>query len=95
MKTRDKTCHMTAGAKKYLLNHSKEIQNALNRFISGDFGDTTDRPSNDLIRDFGSYQLAFGTLWIISYNIFTNRDFITLLLPCEFDGPKYQKSQPL
>ena len=95
MKTRDKTCHMTAGAKKYLLNHSKEIQNALNRFISGDFGKGEEKPPNGLIKEFGSYELSFGTLWIISYNIFTNRDFITLLLPCEFEGPKYQNPQPL
>ena len=86
MKTKDKTCHMTAGAKKYLLNYSKEIRNALVRFQSGDFGDTQGRPSNELIKDFGSYELPFGTLWIISYNLFTNRDFITLLLPSEFEG---------
>lgn len=86
MATRDKTCHMTARVKCKLLNHSKEIRNALERFQGGDFGDTQCRPSNELIRDFGSYQLSFGTLWIISYNLFTNRDFITLLMPCEYEG---------
>lgn len=89
-------CHMTAGIKRLLLNteRSKEIRNALDRFQGGDFGRVSERPSNDLIKDFGSYELSFGTLWIISYEFFADRDFITLLLPGEYDGPKLQNSQP-
>ena len=85
---------MTAGVKCKLLNHSKEIKGALERFLDGDFGTSSDefRPDYDLIKDFGRYELTFGTLWIISYNIFTNREFITLLLPSEFEGPKYLNS---
>lgn len=86
MATRDKTCYMTAAVKKHLLKHSEEIRNALESFQSGDFGSSAGRPSNDLIKDFGSYELSFGTMWIISYDIFTNRDFITLLLPEEYEG---------
>ena len=79
---------MTAGVKCKLLNHSKEIKSALERFLDGDFGTSSQecRPDYDLIKDFGVYCLTFGTHWIISYNIFTNREFITLLLPSEFDG---------
>lgn len=93
---KDKTCYMTAGVKSLLLNkdHSEEVRNALERFQGGDYGKVSDRPSNDLIDRFGSFELSFGTLWIISYDLFTNRDFITLLLPGEFDGPKLQNSQP-
>ena len=84
---RDKTCHMTARVKKLLLNtkHSNEIRNALKRFQEEDYGDASEKPDNSLIREFGSYELAFGTLWIINYNLFTNRDFITLLLPEEYE----------
>ena len=85
---KDKTCHMTARIKRLLLNteYSKEIKNALERFQDGDFGTSSEGPSNDLIKDFGSYDLTFGTLWIINYDLFANRDFITLLLPCEYEG---------
>ena len=80
------TVYMTAGVKKYLLNHSEEIKRVLNLFQSGEYGKSSDRPSNDLIRNFGSYhQLSFGTLWIISYNLFSDREFITLLLPNEYE----------
>lgn len=84
MATRDKTVYMTAGAKKYLLKHSEELHRALNSFLAGEFGTSPDKPQNELIQDFGAYSLSFGTLWIISYHLFTNRDFITLLLPCEY-----------
>lgn len=97
MKThsREATCHMTAGIKRLLLNteRSKEIRNALERFQGGYFGRVSERPSNDLIKDFGSYQLSFGTLWIISYGFFADRDFITLLLPEEYEErDEYGKS---
>ena len=91
--TKDKTCYMTAGVKRCLLNHSEDIQNALERFQRGDFGTRPQKPQNELIIDFGSYELTFGTLWIISYKLFTNRDFITLLLPSEMDG-ELQNGQP-
>lgn len=87
------TVYMTAGIKCKLLRYSEEIQNALKRFREGDFGSSSDRPSNDLITGFGCYELTFGTLWIINYDLFTNRDFITLLLPEEFEAPKLQNSQ--
>lgn len=87
------TVYMTAGIKKHLLRHSEEIRNALNRFKSGDYGDLSERLINSLIDKIGSYELSFGTLWIISYGFFSDRDFITLLLPEEFDGLKYQNSQ--
>lgn len=79
---------MTAGVKRLLLNkgHSEEVRKALERFQGGDYGKVSDRPSNDLIKGFGSYSLSFGTLWIISYDFFADREFITLLLPIEFEG---------
>lgn len=80
--------YMTAGIKKYLLRHSEEIRNALNQFKSGDYGSGSERPDNSLIDKFGCYELSFGTLWIINYNFFSSREFITLLLPNEFDGLK-------
>ena len=82
---RKQTIYMTAGVKKYLANHSEEIKTALKRFQGGDFGTRSGRPTNELISDFGSYDMTFGELWIISYNLFTNRDFITLLLPEEYE----------
>lgn len=85
MNSRKKTVYMTAGIKNKLLNHSEEIRNALERFRGGDFGRSSCKPQNDLIREFGSYELSFGTLWIINFNLFTNRDFITLLLPEEYE----------
>ena len=42
-------------------------------------------PNNELIKHFGSYELSFGTIWIISYHLFRSRDFITLLLPEEYE----------
>ena len=87
------TVYMTAGIKKQLLKHSEEIRNALNRFKSGDYGNLSEVPINSLIDKFGSYELSFGTIWIISYNFFSDRDFVTLLLPCEFEGTKHQNSQ--
>ena len=86
------TVYMTAGIKKQLLKHSEEIRNALNRFKSGDFGNLSEKVINTLIDKFGSYELSFGTVWIINYNFFSDRDFITLLLPEEFEGEKYQNS---
>lgn len=86
MATKEKTCYMTAGTKKYLLKHSEAIQNALKEFQQGNFGNVEEKPQNELIKEFGSYQLAFGTLWIISYYLFTSREFITLLLPNEYEG---------
>lgn len=82
---KDLTIYPTETVKNLYPNHSEEIQKALKRFRGGDFGTGAGRPPNDLIRDFGSYELSFGTLWIISYNLFTNRDFITLLLPEEYE----------
>ena len=82
---KDKTYYATAGVQRYLSNHSEDIHNALDRFKNGDFGSSPEKPRNELIKDFGSYELSFGTLWIISYKLFTNRDFITLLLPSEMD----------
>lgn len=82
---RKQTIYTTPEVKKHLANHSEEINTALDRFLGGDFGTSSARPPNDLIRDFGCYQLSFGELWIISYNLFTNRDFITLLLPEEYE----------
>lgn len=77
---------MTAGVKKYLLKHSEPIQNALKEFQCGNFGNVEEKPQNELIKEFGAYKLSFGTLWIISYHLFSSRDFITLLLPCEYEG---------
>lgn len=77
--------YMTAGIKRHLLKHSQEIKSALERFRSGDFGTSSCRPNNELIKDFGVYELTFETLWIISYHLFSNRDFITLLLPEEYE----------
>lgn len=88
------TVYMTAGIKKQLLKHSEEIRNALNRFKSGDYGDSSETLINSLIDKIGSYELSFGTIWIINYNFFSDRDFITLLLPEEFEGEKHQNSQP-
>ena len=79
------TVYMTAGIKRYLLKCSEEIQNALRRFRNGDMGKSSDKPENSLINDFGSYELSFGTLWIINYGLFSGRDFITLLLPDEYE----------
>ena len=90
MAARDKTVYMTAGAKKQLLKHSESIQNALKEFQRGNYGNVEEKPQNSLIKDFGCYELAFGTLWIISYHLFTSIDFITLLLPEEFEGEKLQ-----
>ena len=77
---------MTPGVKKHVPNHSEEIHKALAKFNSGEFGTSSHRPSNELIREFGSYELSFGTMWIISYNLFSEREFITLLLPNEYEG---------
>lgn len=77
--------YMTAGIKKYLLRHSGEIRKALDMFRSGEFGSSSEKPNNSLIADFGSYELSFGTIWIISYNLFSEREFITLLLPEEYE----------
>ena len=76
---------MTAGIKRHLLKCSEEIQNALRQFRNGDMGKSSDMPENSLIIEFGSYELTFGTLWIINYGLFSGRDFITLLLPKEYD----------
>lgn len=82
------TVHMTPGIKKRLLNekHSEEIRKALDRFRTGDIESTTGKPDNSLIDSFGRYELSFGTVWIISYHLFSSRDFITLLLPSEYEG---------
>lgn len=85
MATIEKTCYMTAGVKKYLLKHSEAVQNALKDFLAGNYGKVEEKPENGLIKDFGSFELAFGTLWIINYTLFSDRDFITLLLPCEYE----------
>lgn len=79
------TCYMTAGIKGKLLNHSKEIQNALNRFKAGDFGSSSQAPKNERIKEFGSYETSFGTMWVINYKLFRDRDFITVLLPDEYE----------
>lgn len=88
------TVYMTAGIKKQLLKYSEEIRNALNRFKSGDYGRCSEKPNNSMIDTFGMYELSFGTIWIINYNFFSDRDFITMLLPDEFEGEKHQNSQP-
>lgn len=85
MATLEKTCYMTAGVKKCLLKHSEAVQNALKEFQRGNFGNVEEKPSNGLIKTFGCYELGFGTLWIINYALFSDRDFITLLLPCEYE----------
>lgn len=87
------TVYMTAGIKKYLLRHSEEIRNAISRFENGECGSGSEIPNNSHIEKFGSYEMSFGTLWIINYNLFADRDFITLLLPKEYDGEKYQNAQ--
>lgn len=79
------TCYMTEGIKYKALDHSEEIQNALEQFKSGAFGSGSQVPKNELIKHFGSYELSFGTIWIISYNLFRSREFITLLLPEEYE----------
>lgn len=84
---------MTAGSKRNLLKHSEEIKKALERFRGGDFGTSSGKPHNELIKDFGSYELPFGTLWIISYHLFSNRDFITLLLPEEYERGDYHETE--
>lgn len=76
---------MTAGSKRHLLKHSEEIKRSLERFRAGDFGTSSCRPHNELIKDFGCYELDFGTILIISYKLFTNRDFITILLKEEYE----------
>lgn len=78
--------YKTEGVRVLYQYHSEDIRKALERFISGDFGSSAGRPSNELIRDFGCYQLEFGMIFIISYKFFTNRDFITILLKEEYDG---------
>ena len=86
MATIEKTCYMTAGVKKYLLKHSEAVQNALKEFQCGNYGNVEEKPTNGLIKAFGCYNLPFGALWIINYTLFSDRDFITLLLPCEYEG---------
>ena len=86
MATIEITCYMTAGVKKHLLKHSAAVKLALEEFQQGNFGKVEEKPQNELIQDFGAYELSFGTLWIISYHLFSSRDFITLLLPCEYEG---------
>lgn len=85
MRKTDTTYYMTAGVKSKLLNHSEDIQNALERFRNGDYGENIAKPENALITASGAYEMPFGTLWIINYDLFRNRDFITLLLPEEYD----------
>lgn len=79
------TVYMTAYVKKYLLRYSEEIRNALNQFRHGEYGNVSEKPTTSLIDRFGSYELPFGTVWIIDYKLFSDRDFITVLLPCEYD----------
>ena len=81
----EKTFYKTAGIEKLYQSHRTEIRNAVKRFLSGDFGSGSQVPRNDLIKNFGCYKLSFGTIWIINYKLFRNRDFITLLLPEEYE----------
>lgn len=81
----ERTFYKTEGIEKLYQIHREEIRNAVNMFLSGDFGSGSQAPGNDLIRNFGSYDVSFGTLWIISYNLFSSREFITLLLPEEYE----------
>lgn len=78
------TVYMTAGVKRYLLKHSEDIQNALRRFRKHDCDTEEGKPDNDLIAEFGAYQMPFGTVWIINYDLFSGQDFITVLLPKEY-----------
>lgn len=78
------TVYMTAGIKRYLLKHSEEIQNALRRFRKNDYDSEDGKPDNDLLVEFGAYELPFGTIWIINYDLFSGQDFITVLLPKEY-----------
>ena len=79
------TVYMTAGIKRHLLKCSEEIQNALRQFRNGDMGKSSDKPANSLITEFGSYELSFGVIFIISYKLFTDRDFVTVLLKDEYE----------
>ena len=65
--------------------YAKEIMNVLNRFQAGNIESSEGKPENALIKSFGSYETYFGTLWVINYSIFSDRDFITVLLPYEYD----------
>lgn len=79
------TFYKTAGIERLYQSHRTEIRNAVKRFLSGDFGSGSQVTNNELINQFGSYELSFGTIWIISYHLFRSRDFITLLLPEEYE----------
>ena len=87
------TVYMTAGVKRYLLKHSEDIQNALKRFRTHDYDSEEGKPENELIAEFGAYRLSFGTVWIINYHLFSNRDFITVLLPKEYERSDYYEKR--
>jgi hypothetical protein len=78
------TVYFTAGAKRYLLRYSEDIKDALDRFRNSDYDSDDGKPDNDLIVEFGAYELPFGTIWIINYDLFSGQDFITVLLPTEY-----------
>lgn len=78
------TVYMTAGVKRYLLKHSEDIKDALRRFRNHDYDSEDGKPDNELIVEFGAYELPFGTIWIINYDLFSGQDFITVLLPKEY-----------
>jgi len=80
--------YMTAGIKRLLIRSdtSEEVRNALKRFENRDYGEFSEKPDQRDISEFGSYKTSFGAVWIINYKLFQDRDFITVLLPCEFDN---------
>lgn len=82
----DESVYMTCGIKRLLLNDidSADIKNALNQFRAGYYGSADQRPGNGHIKEFGSYESKFGTVWIINYNFFPDRNFITILFPKEY-----------
>lgn len=79
---------MTAGIKRYLMRSetSKEIRDVLNRFEGGDYGEFSEKPDQVDISEFGSYKTSFGVVWVINFNFFAGRKFITILLPAEYDN---------
>ena len=77
--------YTTGGIDRLYQSHQTEIDNIVKRFLSGDFGSSSQAPKNERIKEFGSYEASFGTMWIINYKLFRDRDFITVLLPEEYE----------
>ena len=80
--------YMTANVKRLMIRPgtSKEVHEALERFENKDYGEYSEKPERADISEFGSYRTSFGSVWVMNFNFFADRKFVTILLPSEYDN---------